>query len=433
MARGRRLPLAGLAFLTAGLVAGSAGGATRTYSTGPLAHPIPDVGTVEVPLAVLDRGPVSYAEVAVRIDHRRDSDLTLSLVSPVGTTVLLSAKRGGNGRNYGAGKPCGYGETLFADEGLTRIGRAKPPFAWDLFMPERPLAQLYGEDASGTWKLRMADDRAGAAGTLRCWKLRLSRDVLETQIARARGTEAQLSYRERTGSYRAVRLRIVRRGTTLFDAPPKRLHPDASPDNGPVVRQPGGALHVRDLDGDGEPEVVVDFYWGGVHCCFYSDVYRYLPRLRSYRSKVGFWGNLGARLVDIGLDGRPEFRTADDRFAYVFTCFGCSTFPIRILRFDHGRFVDSTRRFPRLVRRDAARLYARYERELRRGHPDVRGILAAWLADQYLLGRGPSGWSVLRRAERRGELGRASDGWAAGPAYLRKLRSFLRRTGYIRT
>jgi hypothetical protein len=31
---------------------------------------------------------------------------------------------------------------------------------------------------------------------------------------------------------------------------------------------------VRDLDGDGEPEVLVDFYWGGVHCCFYTDVYR---------------------------------------------------------------------------------------------------------------------------------------------------------------
>jgi hypothetical protein len=52
----------------------------------------------------------------------------------------------------------------------------------------------------------------------------------------------------------------------------------------------------------------------------------------------------------------------------------------------------------------------------------VRGVLAAWLADQYLLGRGAAGWSVLRRAERRGEVDRA---------YLRKLRSFLRRTGYI--
>ena len=75
------------------------------YSTGPLSYPIPDAGTVDVPLRVLDKGPVSYLEVWLRIDHPRDSDLTLSLVSPSGTTVVLSAKRGGNASNYGVGRP----------------------------------------------------------------------------------------------------------------------------------------------------------------------------------------------------------------------------------------------------------------------------------------------------------------------------------------
>src|SRR5205085_3573803 len=59
MARRRRVLLAA-SFLTIGLAAGSAGGATRTYSTGPLAYALPDVGTVEVPLRVPDAGPVSY-------------------------------------------------------------------------------------------------------------------------------------------------------------------------------------------------------------------------------------------------------------------------------------------------------------------------------------------------------------------------------------
>jgi hypothetical protein len=60
----------------------------------------------------------------------------------------------------------------------------------------------------------------------------------------------------------------------------------------------------------------------------------------------------------------------------------------------------------------------------------VRGILAAWLADQYSLGRGRAGWRFLERAERRGELGRKPDLWPVGKAYLRKLRAFLKTTGY---
>jgi subtilisin-like proprotein convertase family protein len=419
----RRLLLAGL--LTLALLPGAASGATRTYSTGPLAFAIPDVGSVDVPLAVPDKGPVSYLEVGLRIDHPRDSDLTLSLVSPTGTTVVLVAKRGGNGHNFGAGPGC-RDLAYFADENLTPAARATPPFLDDV-KPEGRLATLDREEASGQWKLRIADDRAGAAGTLRCFRLTVSRDVVQTQRAGARGTTAALSYRESHDVYRGLRLRISRRGATVFDAPPRRVHPCACPNDGPVG---GGAVRVRDLDRDGEPEVLVDFYSGGAHCCFYTDVYRYAARSRTYRPTVEYWGDLAPKLVDLGLDGRPEFRTGDDRFAYAFTSFAASAFPIRILRFDHGRFVDVTRRFPRLVRRDAVELYALYRSQLRSPSYDVRGILAAWLADEYSLGRGRAGWRVLERAERRGELGRKPDIWPAGKAYLRKLRAFLRRTGY---
>lgn len=422
----RRLLLAGL--LTLALLPGAAAGATRTYSTGPLAAAIPDVGSVDVPLAVPDRGPVSYLEVGLRIDHPRDSDLTLSLVSPAGTAVVLVAKRGGSGRNFGTGPGC-RDLAYFADDNLTPAARARPPFVDDV-KPEGRLAALNGTEASGQWKLRVADDRAGAAGTVRCFQLRVGRDVVQTQRAGARGTTAALSYRESNDVYRGLRLRISRRGRTVLDAPPRRIQPCACPDDGPVVRQPGGAVHVRDLDRDGEPEVLVDFYSGGAHCCYYTDVYRYVARSRTYRPTVGYWGDLSSKLVDLGLDGRPEFRTGDDRFAYAFASFAASAFPIRILRFDHGRFVEVTRRFPRLVRRDAAELYALYRSQVRSGAYDVRGILAAWLGDQYSLGRGAAGWRVLERAERRGELGRKPDSWPVGKAYLRKLRAFLRRTGY---
>jgi subtilisin-like proprotein convertase family protein len=403
----RRLLLAG--FLSLALLPGAASGATRIYSTKPLRSPIPDVGTLDVPLRVGQRGPVSYLEVMVRVDHPRPSDLTLSLVAPSGAAVVLSAHR--DEKPHGSsGDPCDDDVTYFSDDEFEK--------------PVQPLKRLYGQEAFGVWKLRISDDRPGAAGTARCFGLVLSRKVVETRTAQARATRAQLSWIERAYAYTSLRLRITRHGRTVFDSPPRR------PARYGPSTQPTG-LRVRDLDGDREPEVVADFYLGGPHCCWYTDVYRYVRRLHAYRPTIGFWGDLEPKVVDLDRDGRPEFKTGDDRFAYVFTSFASSAFPIRILRFDHGRFRDVTRRFPRLVRRDAAALYRSYLKERRRPKEvrSVAGLLAAWLADQYLLGHGPAGWSVLERAVRRGEL-RSFEG---PRTYLRKVRFFLRHTGYIRS
>ena len=48
--------------------------------------------------------PVESVEVGVRINHPRESDLVLTLVSPAGTRVLLAENRGGLDTNgYGTG------------------------------------------------------------------------------------------------------------------------------------------------------------------------------------------------------------------------------------------------------------------------------------------------------------------------------------------
>jgi hypothetical protein len=91
--------------------------------------------------------------------------------------------------------------------------------------------------------------------------------------------------------------------------------------------------------------------------------------------------------------------------------------------------TDVTRTFPALVRTDAATLWKGYERERTREDADVRGVLAAWMADQYLLDRQDAGWATLQELNARGEL----DGdtiWPIGDAYLSKLRKFLLGHGY---
>ena len=87
--------------------------------------------------------------------------------------------------------------------------------------------------------------------------------------------------------------------------------------------------------------------------------------------------------------------------------------------------LDVTRLYPALIRADARRWWSAsvYARKV---HGDYSGLLAAWLADQYLLGHGAQGWTQVRAAVVRPEFKR----WWKPARYLRTLKSFLRRTGY---
>ena len=64
---------------------------------------------------------------------------------------------------------------------------------------------------------------------------------------------------------------------------------------------------------------------------------------------------------------------------------------------------------------------------------DVRGVLAAWLADQCLLGRAEQGWARLEAIRKRGGSARnptSRAGRRVG-SYIRELRVFLRKFDYI--
>lgn len=227
-----------------------------------------------------------------------------------------------------------------------------------------------------------------------------------------RDVQARLTWKK---GYRDIELTIVRKeerftrklGTTYFRAP---------------------KLVVRDLDADGEPEVWVDTYTGGAHCCFESRFFRWSPKRETYTGTFHSWADVGYRAKNLDGRGSVELVSADARFAYVFTDFADSSFPLQIWHFEAGRLSDVTRRFPGEVDLDAKALWRRYLERRRNG--DVRGVLAAWLADQYLLDREQAGWNALEAANRRGELGAAGDFWPWGAAYLKALRAFLLKTGY---
>jgi hypothetical protein len=180
--------------------------------------------------------------------------------------------------------------------------------------------------------------------------------------------------------------------------------------------QPGSSmLKVADLDGDGEPEVLVDTFSGGAHCCLTARVLTwngtgYTPKDIDYR-------DVGYRLDDADGDGRPELVGQDPVFSAAFTAFAASAFPPLVYQVDRGRLVDVTRRFPKLVRADAAGLLKDL-RKARRGD-DVRGLLAAYAADQYLLGKGSVGTKEIDRQRRKGRITKAFK-----PYLLKKLKAW---------
>jgi hypothetical protein len=192
----------------------------------------------------------------------------------------------------------------------------------------------------------------------------------------------------------------------------------------------GKSIRIVDLDGDGELEVVFDMNTGGAHCCENTWIYRWDGA--TYTGTPRAWGDTGYTLRDLDGDGIPELRSYDDRFAYEFTSYAESWFPLQIFQYRSGRLSDVTRRFPRLVAVDAARALRFYRSHTHRA-VDLRGVIAAYVADEYLLGRGSSGWKLVRSARRRGLVAGTGRGdpWPRGARYVRVLRRFLRHTGYI--
>ena len=102
-----------------------------------------------------------------------------------------------------------------------------------------------------------------------------------------------------------------------------------------------------------------------------------------------------------------------------------------------GQVLTEARKKAGLTQREvAARLRREYLTQRRsRYNRNVRGTLAAYVADEYLLGHGSVGWRLVDSAYRGGYLisysfGEVTKFERSPAAYLRELRGFLRRLHY---
>jgi hypothetical protein len=248
--------------------------------------------------------------------------------------------------------------------------------------------------------------------------------------ASAGAVQATLTWAAAEFGNKDPHLVVTRAGAPAFDGSPI---PAGSPctQEGCIYAASGkrdAPLQVVDLDADGEPEILVDTYTGGAHCCALTEILRF--DATTYAPAETTWGNLGYELKDLDGDGRPEFVTADDAFSYAFASYAGSFHPPLVLDYDvtaKGSFRDVTRRFPALARKNAKDALHALARA-RRGHYETLGAVSAYVADLYLLGRGREARPYLARARKRGDLRNATG--RAPRGFDRQLLAFLHKQGY---
>ena len=159
-------------------------------------------------------------------------------------------------------------------------------------------------------------------------------------------------------------------------------------------------------------------------------MYRYDAAANTYVSKEIDWGNPGYRLVTLA--GRQLFQTGDDSFSYRFTDYADSVDPARLIAYTAGKFTDVTPRYPAFIAKDAKRNWSGFQAAHSRG-TEVRGLVAAWAADEFLLGHRSQAIAQLNQLAAGGELDPSagtSQPATSATQFVAALLAFLRKGGY---
>lgn len=246
-----------------------------------------------------------------------------------------------------------------------------------------------------------------------------------TQTAHAGNVTATYSFQGSFPNYSHQILKITRAGKLTYSAPV------TSPLCGTLCGPAGSgrSVHALDLEHNGSPDVVLDLFSGGAHCCTIEQVFHYNASTGRYIKSERNFSDYGARIVDLRRNGRYEFLSGDDRFAYAFTSFAASGLPVQILTFSAGHFHNATRNFPARVAKDAASWLSAYHSLAQSHYQESEGVIAAWAADEELLGHTKLVTGYLGQQAKAGHLN--GDRYN-GQRFVAALQKFLRRLGYAR-
>ncbi|MEB3343109.1 S-layer homology domain-containing protein [Okeania sp.] len=222
-----------------------------------------------------------------------------------------------------------------------------------------------------------------------------------------------------------LRLKIIRGGKIIFhEAVPIQSLAGESDSKTEVLVGRFVKVQLLDLDGNGESEILVDLFTinnsdvefsGGS----YSLIYAYQPTENKYKMLPHYWGNVNYRLTDLDNDNLPEFQTFDSRFNNVFSEINDSVLPIRIWQYRGGKISDVTKKYPEQINTNASENWLEFYNRSKQ-NKNVKGVLAAYLANKYMLGEKEEGWKLVEKVYKGSDR----------TEYFTSLRQFLIDKGY---
>jgi hypothetical protein len=245
-----------------------------------------------------------------------------------------------------------------------------------------------------------------------------------TQTAQSGIVSATFSYKGKVPNYSNLQLTIKRSGAVVYSKPvSSSLCGTSCWPGSPSASLP--SVQVKDIEANGEPDVLLALYAGGANCCFLEQVFSYDPGTLTYSEAQWNFGDFGVNVKDLGHNGKDEFEGANYEFKYKFTDGAASGEPIQILSFSGGMFHDVTKQYPALIAKDAAKWLRAFKSNLQ----DGVGLIAAWAADEDLLGHSSQVSSYLRKEAKAGKL--RSPIQPGGETFIKHLMKLLRRLGYL--
>ncbi len=201
-----------------------------------------------------------------------------------------------------------------------------------------------------------------------------------------------------------------------------------------------GALCAVQFGAAAAPDVLVEGYWGGAHCCYGPTLYAYSAggyRVVEDLTKPGVgkglrWNPNGGFRPE-SLDGNVVLESSDGAFPYAFGCYACTPAPTRLFAVSDGRLVDVTHDYPAVTRAEANAAWGTALASMRAAADAglVEGPLAQWAADECELGQGTQMWRALGQLQEHGKLAAAEQqSFDNKQPFPVQLKAFLLAHGY---
>lgn len=170
-------------------------------------------------------------------------------------------------------------------------------------------------------------------------------------------------------------------------------------------------ISLEQFQPGGNKYYLFQLYSGGAHCC----TSLLLTEVRDNKFVIldsGFYGNSGYVVEDMNKDGIKEIISGNDMFAYAFTNYSETRFPLRVEKFENGKLTDITGNFKTDLIMEVGYFEEDLNEILKTGFEcpetddedtfntdagSVKTILAAIVADYYSLGQVERGYDLVKK------------------------------------